>query len=84
MHNRTSHTGDDLKAIWEKQGGTCHFTGWPLDQTAHLDHIVPVKRGGTHEISNLRWTNKQVNYAKRDMLDGEFLNVIQAIAERLI
>lgn len=33
---------------------------------AHLDHIVPVKRGGRHERGNLQWLCLRCNIAKLD------------------
>jgi len=84
QHYGTKYTEKDFQILWDKQNGECYFTGQKLDNTANIDHIIPVKRGGTHELSNLRWTTKQVNFMKRDMLDEEFLNVVKAIMERLM
>ncbi len=71
---RFSHvTADDLRGIWEAQGGHCALTGRALDGTAHLDHQLPLARGGTHDLTNLRWVTKEANLAKRDLLDVEFL-----------
>lgn len=84
QHYGVRYTEADFKNKWDKQNGECYFTGRKLDNTAHIDHILPIKRGGTHELDNLRWVCKEANYGKRDMTDGEYLNVIRDIMERLI
>ena len=83
MHHKTKHTEQDFKILWEKQNGVCFFTGWILTNTAQIDHITPITRGGNHELSNLRWICREANYAKRNLTDAEFINVIRAIAEAL-
>jgi len=39
-----------------------------MPQTASLDHIVPLSRGGAHRISNLRVLEPQVNAARAGVL----------------
>jgi len=84
MRYKTKYTEFDFKMLWDKQKGICPFTGWKLNDTAVIDHIIPIKRGGTHYLANLRWICKEANWGKRDMLDGEYLNVIEAIGRQLI
>ena len=83
QHYGTKHTETDFIELWNKQKGICPFTGWTLDKTAQIDHIIPIKREGTSSLSNLRWLCKEANYGKRDMLDGEYLNVIEAIVKNI-
>jgi 5-methylcytosine-specific restriction endonuclease McrA len=71
----------ELALLWKAQKGICPFTGRRLNrQNSQLDHIVPLVKGGTSEKSNLRWVHRDVNYAKRDLLDAEFLTLCQDIA----
>lgn len=77
-----------LARLWHSQRGCCALTGVRLNrENAHLDHIIPKAKGGTNGIGNLRWTCKEVNIAKRDMTDEEFLamceSVIRWIGERM-
>jgi 5-methylcytosine-specific restriction endonuclease McrA len=73
---RLNNTGlaFDLWKLWKRQRGRCALTGRRLTrENVELDHIVPKVKGGTHDISNLRWTLKEANRAKRDLSDAEFL-----------
>ncbi len=42
-----------------------------LGCSLHIDHQVPLARGGRHELSNLRYIPAHINSAKRDRLDHE-------------
>lgn len=78
---------NDLMNLWIKQNGLCDLTGRKLDKSAHLDHIIPLKRGGKTELNNLRWVCPDVNYAKRNLTDEEFIklneDVIRFLGERI-
>lgn len=75
---------DDLKALWDAQGGLCGLTGQPMDiATADIDHIVPRSRGGSNDLSNLRWTTRAANQAKGDMLDEELVALCAQVAEHI-
>lgn len=65
-------TPKQLASLWKTQRGRCALTGRRLDRAAQLDHILPRARGGTDEISNLRWVCDAANLAKRDLTDEEF------------
>jgi 5-methylcytosine-specific restriction endonuclease McrA len=84
--DRASHF--DLARLWKAQGGCCALTGKRLDRTAQLDHIVPKARGGADDPCNLRWVCAEVNYAKRDLSDAEFItlcdSVMRWIGERIM
>jgi 5-methylcytosine-specific restriction endonuclease McrA len=45
-------------------GRSMHF--WKTGLTRSLDHIVPVSKGGRHEIANLRVICNRCNSKKRD------------------
>ena len=64
----------ELLALLERQGWCCALSGVPLVQGfASVDHVVPRSRGGGHEISNLRWLHLDVNRARRDRSDEQYL-----------
>lgn len=75
-----------LEQFLEKVGPNpkCYLTGTPIDLsqpgTYQLDHIIPVSRGGTNDISNLGLTTKQANKCKSDMTDIEFIEFCKKVA----
>lgn len=77
-------TADDLRALWEAQGGRCALTGRPLEgNQPTLDHRVPATRGGSHGLENLRWTTRRANEAKGNLTDGEFLALCRDVLATL-
>ena len=49
----------------------CYLTGRPIDlcdtKTYQFDHIVPVSKGGTNDLSNLGVCRKEANQAKGEL-----------------
>ncbi len=45
-------TADDIKELYEKQQGKCAYCEKPL-QKYHIDHIIPVSKGGNGFKENL-------------------------------
>jgi len=72
-----------LKKIGENP--VCYLTGTPIDlsdkKSYHFDHIVPTARGGTNSISNLGILNRDVNFAKRDLMVDEFIALCKRVLE---
>jgi 5-methylcytosine-specific restriction endonuclease McrA len=58
--------------LFMRQGGRCAYSGAPLDDKAHIDHRVPVTRGGTSHIDNLALCTPAMNILKRTKTDTEF------------
>jgi 5-methylcytosine-specific restriction endonuclease McrA len=70
----------DLLLLWKRQRGRCALTGVRLDRSnAHLDHVVPVRRGGTNSLTNLRWVSEAANRAKHTLLDSELLTLCRQV-----
>ena len=65
----------DLKRLMLRQMSKCNHCGVYLDRTVprfvHLDHIVPLARGGTHSIGNLQYLCQSCNVRKLDRLEVE-------------
>lgn len=73
----------ELICLVESQGYCCALTGWGLKpETASLDHILPVSRGGDHSIENLQVLDYRVNKAKGTMTTAEFVEMCKAVASR--
>lgn len=59
----------DRLAIYERDGGICWLCEKPVPQDAfHLDHVIPVSKGGPHMAWNLRVTHRACNVSKNDRL----------------
>jgi 5-methylcytosine-specific restriction endonuclease McrA len=67
-----SHTGDDIKALYEKQRGHCVYCDVELGSSYHVDHIVALSKGGSNWPSNLQLTCSDCNNRKRAMDHLEF------------
>lgn len=59
-----AHTADDLITIRSQQRGRCAYCRVKLRPGAHLDHIVPLARGGTNWPRNLQWLCEPCNLSK--------------------
>ncbi|MEE9579948.1 MAG: hypothetical protein V3V74_01365, partial [Nitrosomonadaceae bacterium] len=46
-----------------------------------IDHIIPVSRcpDRAHDVTNLEWVTRTVNFMKRNMIPDEFLAAVKKI-----
>lgn len=58
------HTIEDVRRIRAAQRDRCACCRLPLRKKGHLDHIVPLSRGGTNWPQNLQWLCASCNLAK--------------------
>lgn len=62
---------------WIGNQPTCYLTGEPIDlgnpQTYHLDHIIPVKRGGKNTLDNMGLLKSDINKMKSDLTVDELV-----------
>lgn len=59
-----SYTAEQLDACLDFFGHCCAYSGEPLEDDYHLDHVVPVAKGGTSSIYNLVPSNREPNQRK--------------------
>lgn len=60
--------------IYDEQNGKCAYCGCDLNESGkHLDHIIPLSKGGLHTINNVHWTCPTCNLSKGDKLESEWL-----------
>lgn len=73
----------ELRALWLSQQKRCALTGMLVEGAPHLDHILPVSAGGTHEIDNLQWVHPMANWAKNKYPVEKFEDWLLAAADAL-
>ena len=60
------------RAIWERDNGTCQYTGKKLSNNeANIDHVLPRSRGGRTDWNNCVLTHKEINSQKADRTPEE-------------
>lgn len=71
----------ELLSLFKKQNGKCVLSGRTLKfaNNASVDHIIPLSKGGTHVIENLRWIDLTVNVMRSNMTDEELLTFCKEI-----
>ena len=74
--------GSDIFEILERQGFRCNLTGVPLTpDTASIDHIIPLSKGGSHTKANAQIILNSVNQAKGSMTQSEFVEMCRLVVE---
>jgi 5-methylcytosine-specific restriction endonuclease McrA len=58
--------------VFSRDGRMCQICGTDEGEM-HIDHIIPRKSGGTHDLDNLRVLCKPCNLRKGALNDGVFL-----------
>ena len=59
--------------LYKQQDKKCAYCGCDLEKTGkHLDHIVPISKGGKHTASNVHWVCPTCNMSKSDRLESEW------------
>jgi 5-methylcytosine-specific restriction endonuclease McrA len=63
--------------IIDRDGSRCHMCKRKCSGTnLHIDHVIPLSRGGTHTLENLRVACATCNMSKRADARGEQLMLI--------
>lgn len=71
-HSRKSFAADDRGKVSSMSGGKCSYCDCGIFE--HVDHIVPVSRGGSNLISNLAPSCSPCNLQKKNRTIWEWLH----------
>lgn len=67
-----SYTPADVKRQYDAQRGKCYYCRNAVGDQYHVDHVIPVTRGGTHDPSNLVIACPSCNRHKNDRMPHEW------------
>lgn len=59
----------DRLTLYERDGGVCGLCGSPVEVSDfHVDHVVPLSRGGEHSYANTQIAHPSCNLSKHNRL----------------
>lgn len=67
-----THTEQDLQEQYKRQGGKCYYCGCKLDDNWHIEHVIPLSRGGSNDIANIVCSCPSCNQSKHNKLPHEW------------
>jgi hypothetical protein len=65
-----------LLQLAQKQNNKCYYCGTSInieDKNTHLDHYIPLSKGGKHSIKNVVWSCSKCNLSKNNTLPNKFI-----------
>lgn len=69
-----SFTKADIRNLYATQGAKCYYCSVSIEEEYHIDHMTPIIRGGSNDISNLCLTDPDCNMRKHTKTAEEFMN----------
>jgi 5-methylcytosine-specific restriction endonuclease McrA len=66
------YRGQDVQRLRHRQSHRCAICSTCIRQFWHVDHIIPIARGGSNFVGNLQLLCAACNLSKRDLLPVEF------------
>lgn len=77
------HTADDIKRIYHEQSGKCVYCKIDLNNKFHLDHIIPLSKGGSNWATNLQCLCAPCNLHKHAKLPSELSVIVNTFNQSL-
>ena len=66
----------DVRVVYERDMGLCRICGLPVGPGEfHLDHRMPLSRGGAHSLENCQTAHAICNIRKQDKLPGQYAHL---------
>lgn len=73
MQTTGSHTNEQIAQMLIDQNHQCFYCGKDISKKMHIDHFIPLSRGGSDDISNIVLACPHCNLSKNDKLPSEFM-----------
>lgn len=70
--SKGNHTPEDIALIYTSQRGLCWWCGCNVGETYHVDHRIPLSRGGSNAPDNLVISCPACNQSKYNKLPHEW------------
>ena len=67
-------TKEDIRNLYAIQGAKCYYCSVSIEEEYHIDHMTPIIRGGSNDISNLCLTDPDCNRRKHTKTAEEFIS----------
>lgn len=71
------------ESLKKKNKGNCYICGVSFkdlkDKDIHLEHVIPLSRGGLHSIHNMEFSCKSCNLKKGNKTYDEYINYLNKI-----
>lgn len=71
-----SHTADDIRRQYEAQRGFCYWCKKHVKGGYHVDHVIPLSKGGSNGRENIVVACPPCNLSKKDKMPAEFAGVL--------
>jgi 5-methylcytosine-specific restriction endonuclease McrA len=71
--NGGRHSASDVQSQYARQAGLCFYCKRPVESLYHVDHFVPLARGGSNGPENIVVACPACNMAKHDKMPHEFI-----------
>jgi len=67
-----SYTVADIERQYQAQKGKCYYCGMKVGKQYHIDHVVPLSRGGSNSPENVVIACPDCNFGKNNKLPHEW------------
>lgn len=74
QHVGGAFTEADVKAQYDKQHGECYYCHKKVGGDYHIDHYIPIARGGSNSADNIVIACPSCNFSKRNKLPQEWID----------
>lgn len=70
------HTAEDIQAQYDRQKGKCFWCKAKVKDDYHVDHVIPLSRGGRDSRENLVISCPHCNISKHNKMPAEFAGIL--------